>query len=187
MKRIRLCFHKPKPTDYLGQGIRFWTWLVSSKNRTVPGYDHVEIWTPNEMGIFSDAEFEVPKPVWVVGTCWTSTMRGDNNGTVNRPACEIINNPLRWDVYEREITDEQYNMLMAYMELQVSINKGYSFRDIGKFFGLGFLTDAKRNICSEFSNNSLYEGDILDEGGVVSPRRLAYLITKSGGWKKIEL
>jgi hypothetical protein len=114
-------------------------------------------------------------------------MRGDNNGTVKRPAGEIYHNMARWDIYETEVTDGEYETLIGWMDLEVKNNKGYGMFDFAKFFGLGWLiSDKLRNICSEFCNNALWRIGELAKFGVVSPRRLAYLIKQAGGWTIIE-
>ena len=174
MVTIRCLFYKAKRGDghWLDNGINGWTWLISAKNRTVGPYSHVEIGHPTSTICdrlnLSDN-----------GYMTTSTMRGDRNGSVVRPTIDVIQNIDRWDVCEIELEDADYMMMMDYLENEVLQNKGYSKRDCGKFFGLGFLADPKRNICSEISNNALYFADVLDEMGVVSPRRLAYLLEQA--------
>lgn len=186
--KIRVLLHKPKRWDLLGQGIRFWTGLISKKNRTVGPYDHAEVWTLDEYDYaFTDESFEVPKIRWILGTAWTSTMKDKANGTVKRPASDVIHNPKRWDYIEIDLDDDSdiypdnYDALMNYMEDEVRDNKGYGIFDFAKFFGLGWLIiDKLRNICSEFVNNALYHGGVVMKRGVVSPRRLAYLLVQAG-------
>lgn len=183
--KIRILLHKPKKWDILGQLIRFWTWLISAKNRTIGGYDHTEVWTPRWGEIFEvpklDFKTQVEIGSFYLGTCWTSTMKDKAKGTVKRPASDVIHNPARWDYIEVELTDDQYDDLLTCMEWEVRHNKGYGILDFAKFFGLGWLIrDKNRNICSEFVNNALWKADVLDKFGVVSPRRLAYLLNAKG-------
>ncbi len=191
--KIRVLLHKPKRWDLLGQAIRIWTGLISAKNRTVGPYDHAEVWTPDDIGLFkrsNGTEYtgHSRKVIYkVVGTCWTSTMKDKAKGTVKRPASDVVHNPIRWDYIEIEfggddmIYPDDYDALMNYMEQAVRNNKGYGKWDFAKFFGLGWLiVDKKRNICSEFCNNALWNGGILEKHGVVSPRRLAYLLVQAG-------
>lgn len=145
-------------------------------------YAHVEIWTPDINGnfevLYKDLEWDTLRSVYV-GTCWTSTMRksasmiGKKNGTCCRPAAEVLIHPERWDVKEYEVSAHDYKRGIFWMEYKVRRNKGYSLRDTGKFFGLGFLADAARDICSEFCHNAGVIFNILTHPfRVVSPRWL---------------
>lgn len=182
--KIRILLHKPKRWDILGQAIRFWTGLISAKNRTAGPYDHAEVWTPNTIVPVKPESLQFGVTMdrfYPAGTCWTSTLKDKARGTVKRPASDVIHNPARWDYIEFDLTEGQHDDLMGYMELQVGINKGYGIFDFAKFFGLGWLIrDKSRNICSEFVNNALWQADVVDKFGVVSPRRLAYLLNAKG-------
>jgi hypothetical protein len=122
------------------------------------------------------------------GTCYTSTMgqirsRGTiiQSGTCKRPAARVLKHPERWDCVEIDINEIEYYEMMRYLDDQVLNNAGYGKIDVAKFFGLGFITDKKRNICSEIVHNALIEGDVLDgEHKVVSPLLLAILLVKAG-------
>jgi hypothetical protein len=106
-------------------------------------------------------------------------MRGEDNGTVKRPACEVLKNPGRWDYIEVEMEECYHTDMLWYMEMQVSINKGYSIRDILKFVSPIHFPDNKRNICSEFVNNALCVADIFSNAGIISPKAVyKRLITK---------
>ena len=150
-------FLKTRRIHLVDDAISWWTW---SGNIGTEPYAHVEVWTPAiKENVYA---FENPfvagtppnKFFPLLGTCWTSTMRGENNGTVKRPASEVIKHPERWDYVEIDIPEDDYNRLIYWMELEVENNKGYGKRDIGKFVGLGFLADPERNICSEFTHNA---------------------------------
>lgn len=187
MAKIRVIFYKARWGDkhWLDNAISTWTWLISAKNRKVGPYSHVEIWTPQSTGLFkrsNGSEYNGHsrkiryKPV---GTCWTSTMRGKDNGTVKRPASEVIQNPKRWDCCEIEVTDGTFSELSYWMGDEVDNNMGYSKRDILKFLSPIHFPDDTRNICSEFVNDALAGCDIIKGMGIVSPRRLAYKLIQA--------
>jgi hypothetical protein len=183
-KKIRVIFYKAKWGDkhWLDNAISIWTGLISAKNRKVGPYSHVEIQTANGAGDFwyINNSF-TPIANHASGTCWTSTMRGKDNGTVKRPADTVINNRARWDYCEIEMDDAWYEKVIAWMTIEVDMNHGYSKRDLLKFFGLGFLADHQKNICSEFCNNAINKRYIMPgESEVVSPRRLAWKLQKAG-------
>lgn len=131
-------------------------------------YSHTEIWKPDKKGMFiTPPENLATKPLikWFksnvfTGTCYTSTMgqvRNKNappeDGTVKRPANQVLKNPERWDYVEVDLEDKDFDRLIYWMDLEVENNLGYGKRDTLKFFGLGFLADKLRNICSEFDHN----------------------------------
>lgn len=179
MVKIRILFYKAKRGDghWIDNAIDIWTWLISPKNRTVGPYGHVETGHPTtEPSEFEQSLVDLEND----GYMSTSTMRGINNGSVMRPTKTVIENIDRWDVCEIEIEELDYRAMMQYLINEVHQNKGYSKRDILKFFGLGIFADKTRNICSEIVNNALYFAGVLDEMGVVSPRRLAYLLKQKG-------
>ena len=189
MAKIKIIFYKPRFGDghWLDNAISLWTWLISAKNRKVGPYSHVEIWTPDFTGLFRRSGGTVyladTREVCYkrVGKCWTSTMRGKDNGTVKRPAREVIQNPKRWDVCEVEVTGEQYTHLLSCMKIEVDSNIGYAKKDLLKFIvGVWHDPDESRNICSEFVNNMLYFTNVLTDHCIVSPRRLAYKLIQSG-------
>ena len=150
-------FIKTRRIHLVDDAISWWTWFG---NIGTGPYSHVEIWTPAERGMFITHPLKASKlnkiEVYtkIHGTCWTSTMRGDNNGTVKRPASEVLKNPKRWDYVEIDIPEDDYSRLIYWMQLEVENNKGYGKRDLLKFFGLGMFADKLRNICSEFTHNA---------------------------------
>jgi hypothetical protein len=178
-KRIRVIFYRAKWGDkhWLDNAISIWTGLISSKNRKVGPYSHVEIWTPSTSSDFINEGCDGRD---YLGMSFTSTMRGKDNGTVSRPAYTVINNPARWDYADIELSDEQYQRVLLWMVFQVTTNTGYSKRDLLKFFGIGFFADKTKNICSEFCNNAIQQAWGLDDDEVVSPRRLAWKLQKAG-------
>jgi hypothetical protein len=113
-------------------------------------------------------------------------MRGDDNGTVMRPASKVLKNPKRWFYYELECDDADFDMAMLWAETACKNNKGYGKRTLLKFIGINWI-DKLRKICSQIS----YKWGVLcenfpmpkgkDDGKfVISPRRLAAMCEKLG-------
>lgn len=190
--KMRIIFYKAKWGDgsFIDNAINTWTWLISAKNREVGDYAHVEVWTANEDGNYekqANAYYQggqwnycIPNNAHM-GTCWTSTMQGEDNGTVKRPASEVLKHPDRWDVCEVEVpAGYKYECGMNWMKAAVINNKGYSKWDIIRFISPIHFPDNDRNICSEFVNNALYYMGVWDKWGIVSPRRLAYKLKQAG-------
>ncbi|HDZ38772.1 MAG TPA: hypothetical protein ENH62_10870 [Marinobacter sp.] len=166
MKQVRFVFFKAKfewrnvlpgrKIRLIDDGISLWTGLF---NWFTPGYSHVEVW------IHEDPDWDY----WVTlgdsiygksqhqfrGICYTSTMRGDDNGTVSRPASTVFKYPKRWEYIEFEVTDESFEHALVWADERVFHNKGYSKRDLLRFAmplwllkGLK-IADPDREICSE--------------------------------------
>jgi hypothetical protein len=148
-------------------------------------YAHVEIWTPSEHG------YIIPRPVdWWNGNMATSTTRDEWDGTVMRPAKEVILDRSRWDYAEYMVSNDHYRYAERWAADQVLNNKGYSNEDIGKFIPAvrHFVNDPKRNICSEFCHNWMVKAQrFLEPFMVISPRKLAYRIWKEHDKKLISL
>ncbi len=170
MKKVRYVFYiakfdllnvirgKRKP-HLIDDGISLWTGLF---NWWTPGYSHMSVWIPGENG-----DFVIPtytpnfyrgpsaEDFLNVGTCYTSTMRGDDNGTVSRPASTVFKHPERWEYIEFKVTDESFEAAKAWADERVKNNKGYSKRDLLRFaMPLWLLkrlkiADPDREICSE--------------------------------------
>ena len=174
-KKIRVVFYRAKTGDghWLDNAINTWTWLISAKNRKVGPYSHVEIWTPDDRVFMMDGY----RPV---GEMWTSTMRGENNGTVSRPANTVIENAERWDYCEIELSEGDYECLIEEMKRNVKENKGYSKRDLWRFFLPFHRNDKSRDICSEFVNDNLYVIGVVNAMDIPSPRRLAWKLKQAG-------
>lgn len=137
------------------------TWLP---NLFTPWYSHVEVWIADEDGNGKFIRCIVPGGTnqggshvsWCFdGTCYTSTMRGDANGTVSRPASEVFTNPKRWEYLEFEVTDESFEVAKTWADERVAGKHKYSMKDIRRFFmPLWMLRklkwdDPEREICSE--------------------------------------
>lgn len=148
---------KRKP-HLIDDGISLWTGLF---NWWTPGYSHWEGWKPGPSGNFINVDcvtsldgIIVPIPFFE-GTCYTSTMRGKDNGTVKRPASGVFTNPERWDFVELEVTDNSMAEATEWADERVKENIGYGKKTILRFGMPLFLTkwlkldDPKREICSE--------------------------------------
>ena len=157
-------------------------WLISI--RTMSKYSHCEIWVPDGDGTFMypspDPESDTWYTIGPFGTCYTSTMRGDVNGTVKRDASLVLDHPEHWHYVEIPLTDEQYKFLILAMDMDVANNKGYSRWDILKFVSPIHIEDNERNICSEACNNWLVYIAIIKGFGIVSPAKVLKKLLKCG-------
>ncbi len=165
MKTVRFVFYlakfdiinvirRKRKLHLVDDGISWWTGLF---NWFTPPYSHSEVWIQNEFGYFiqiGTMSAEVPF-INFLGNCYTSTMRGDANGTVSRPASGVFKNPKRWEYVEFEVTDESFEEAKHWADERVRLNKGYSLRDLRRFaLPLWLLKkfkwdDPDREICSE--------------------------------------
>lgn len=162
MKKIRIL-------GYVTPGFKWKyrvNWLISAW--TLSKYSHVEIWTPDQN------EFVNPYScgLQVVGTCYTATMRGEDNGTVKRDASLVLDHPEHWEYIELEISDELYDKLIIWMDFQVATNLGYSKWDLLKFLSPIHFPDDHRNICSEFVGNALYVIRVFSDWGIITPKEV---------------
>jgi hypothetical protein len=193
IKRIRILLYR---TPWKLKLKYLVNWLISI--RTWSKWSHIEAWTANEDGKFFEMSqgtqgnvesngsldgqsFTITMPTYewsFLGTCYTSTMRGEDNGTVKRDASEVLDHPENWDYIEVEV--EAYQQMMLYMNNQVGSNKGYGNWDILKFVSPIHFDDKGRNICSEFVNNALFFGLVLKGYGIVSPNAVAKKLLKLG-------
>ncbi len=188
--KIRILMYKYK-WKWVNFAIQAWTWVW---NWRTTSYSHCEVWAPRENGgqfrsrvrcrcwegtMEGDEEDYHKTAYW--GDCWSSTMRGDYNGTVKRPASEVITHPERWDYYEIEISDGSYCAMVVFMEAACERNKGYDKPALLKFF-LPFWRKSTpdKYICSEFVQAALHFIGIFDELYLWSPRRLSRKLGKLG-------
>jgi len=157
MKKIRVLFYRPKIDGHIvDNGIGIWTGLLNTIGLTVKFKgnflkarrivkalmcSHMEIWTIGEDGH------------WMSGQCWTSTMRGPESGVCVRSASEILKHPERWFYAEFDV----YDHLLTVLNRKVKENKGYDKALIGRFFGLWWMGDKEKYICSEFVNEVLLD------------------------------
>jgi len=188
MKKIRILFYKSKVGDghWIDNGISLWTKLFNWRTKN---YSHVEVWWANEKGNFEEPEVDDaydPTGKWVfVGQCFTSTMRGKENGTVIRDASEVLKNPGRWDVAEIEIVSTfRIGRAKLYAELEAKENKGYDKLCIADFFNpfrRWIRLHAKdKNICSEAGDKFLLWCGIFCKLTQPSPRRLSRKLIEKG-------
>ncbi len=181
-------------------------WLISLWTRSK--YSHAEAWTPRDMtnDVFTQTELIKPskgdistscgyttvtvtEPVYrtnIFGTCYTSTTRDDNSGTVKRDASLVLTHPEHWEYFEFELTELQYTLLEFIMNKDVDNNKGYAFWDLLKFLSPVHFSDNERAICSEAVNDWLVAIGILLGGGIISPKKLHKKL-KEKGYKTVEL
>ncbi len=175
-------FLKTRKIHLVDDAISWWTWIANIGTRP---YSHVEVWLPDEQGLFKRSDGSIYDgqsrkiKYKIVGTCYTSTMRGDEKGTCSRLASEVLSkHPERWEYKEFEITPTRYEVGSTWAKVQVKNNKGYGFKNFGKFFGLGKVVyDRFRDICSQFSYNYAVMVFIFPlPFKIVSPRRLSRLL-----------
>ncbi len=163
--RIRVLFYKAMRDGHIvDDGISLWTKLF---NWNTPPYSHVEIWWPL-CGSFSK------------GFCFTSTMRGEDNGTTVRPASEVLTHPERWDYVEILVDDDIANMAIARAREAAHNNKGYDKWALASFFGFRNAGSEGKDICSEVAYMFLVWCFVFFSKGRPSPRRLYKWLKKLG-------
>lgn len=153
---------------FLDDGIGIWTFLVNfirwpkKIKLLIQSYcSHVEIWTPDAKDGFE--KYSIKK-----GKCWTSTMRGKENGVVCRDVKEVLTHPERWICMEWETDEERYGNGINWMTDKVITNQGYGKQTIRSFFWMRrtakvvYVNGKKviQYICSSFCDNAF---DILKE------------------------
>ncbi len=186
----------------LNRAIAAATWPANIGTEPV---SHTSLWEPNENGKF-DCDWEVTAP-GPYGQCWTSTTRGDANGTVVRPAPGVLDHPENWYYTEHETDKFLFNYAKTFADARVNANKGYSWRDLSRFImplwlmkGLR-LADNGREICSEHVAQWMVDMGVLDKITIPSPRRLCKAVVlatgsplrrliddavvRDGNWKKV--
>ena len=167
MKKVRFVFYiakfewrnflKGRKIRLVDDGISLWTGLF---NWWTPKYSHMSVWKQEGRSRFRICPLVAKEGVIVTapaftGTCYTSTMRGDDNGTVKRPASEVFRDPRRWEYIEFQVTDESFEEAKTWADDRVAMKWSYSKRDLLRFAmplwmlkGLK-LADPDREICSE--------------------------------------
>ena len=150
---------------------------------------HAEVWIPDD-GAFDGAE---PKD-YVLGTCYTSTLRKPYNGVCSRSASSILKHPDRWNYFEIDIQDCWYNQFIASMDEKVLKNQGYDKWTIASYFWYKRLGSPSKYICSEFvhdsilpfvnDNGRLWRNLVYTNSSRImrcpSPIRLAHALHRSG-------
>jgi len=171
--KIRSVFYKAKRDGHvLDDGISAWTKLF---NWGTGPYSHVEIWWDWLDKFVIDGE--------IGGLCYTSTMRGRNNGTVIRPACDVFKNPNRWDYAEFEVPKPNAAHAVLVAKREVNRNEGYDKATIASFFWPWRFGSKTKAICSERGYQFLWDCDLFpkrDRTKRPSPRRLSRWIEDLG-------
>jgi len=169
MKTIRVLEYK-YTGKFLNWAISAWTGLF---NWNTPRYSHSEIWWPDEFGKFFNS-------TGIVGECFTSTMRGDYNGTVIRPARSVIKYAGRWDYFEIEVDDPKFKSAECWARIAAKRNKGYDKPAVMSFFLPIRFGSSSKDICSETAYSFLLQCGVFEVAKIPSPRRLAKWLMKLG-------
>ena len=168
--------------------------------RTLSKYSHCELWAADENGDFiaiehidaTEVSFDrsdeyctatlvLPQDtISYLGTCYSSTIRDDEDGTRAADASLVLKHPEHWHYVLIPVTDEQYAFLTLIMKLSVANNKGYALWDLLNFLSPIHFPDNDRNICSEAVNNWLVIIGILMGMGIVSPGTLLKKLLNRG-------
>ncbi len=161
---------------WLNRGILAATWLPNIGTEPV---SHCEVWERYYPGAFSYLfETDTGYETAYYGQCWTSTTRDDDDGTVVRPAAQVLTNPERWYYTEHEVDKFLFHYAKTFADARVHANKGYSYRDLSRFImplwllKVTRLADNGREICSEHVAQWLVDMGVLDKNTIPSPRRL---------------
>ena len=174
--KIRVLFYKAQKDGHVvDDGISLWTKLF---NWNTPPYSHVEIWWPDKDGKFTNPY--VGNSATPVGECFTSTMRGEDNGTVIRPAGEVLTHPKRWDYIEITVAEEDALTAKGLALLAAQANSGYDFFCILGFFLPFRVRSKEKNICSEAVQKFLVWCKVFPKKKIWSPRRLSKQLDKLG-------
>ena len=184
MKTFRVLFYKSKVGDgkWIDNAISLWTMFF---NWGTKNYSHCEVWLPDENGEFQEPDWDEGKYSFV-GQCFTSTMRDKIDGTVIRPASEVLKHHERWDYCEGEAEDADYENAVAWAYAKVAENEGYGKRTIGRFFmpiwlfKLLRLEEENKDICSEVAEMFCIIAKWICEKLFRSPRRLSRKLIKKG-------
>jgi len=110
-------------------------------------------------------------------------MRGDLNGTVIRPASEVLKHPGRWSYMEIEVKDVLYEKAVRWAHCMARDNKGYNKRMIASFFNpfkKRIVTDDDMYICSVAVQGWHWVLDMFDDWYIWSPLKLWYKLDEMG-------
>jgi len=136
------------------------------------GYSHAEIWFPDSGGRFVDEEDGS-----YCGITFSSTMRGDVNGTRFEIASVLLRHPERWDWIEIEVTKEQLEL--AHRVACEELGKKYDLLGILGFVIPGIYNPDDKWYCSEVVAYIAYRIWILNKHHTtISPRRLSKKINQ---------
>lgn len=171
--KIRVLYYRAERDGHvLDDGISAWTWLF---NPGTGPYSHVEIWIPHP-----DFGFEYKTIVGYTGMCYTSTMRGEDNGTVMRSADKVLKHPERWDYTEIDVEPRLVAHAVQMAEARVERNQGYAKVAIAGFFLPIRIQSKDKRICSEETQHFLVWCEVFHDYATWSPRRLSRKITDLG-------
>ena len=120
------------------------------------------------------------------GECFTSTMRGDNNGTVIRHEKDVLTDKTRWKAITLEVEDSIFNYAWENAKQEAMNNKGYDKKCIGGFFLPWRLHSIYKNICSEAVQKFLKWCGFFRSYHVWSPLRLVWKILRLDESYKLE-
>jgi len=101
---------------------------------------HCEVWWPDKNGNFKYGIFKFSSGY--LSECFTSTMgvAGGKNrtgdGTIIRPASEVLKHPKRWIYCEKEVPKEALEHTKKWAIMMVYFNLGYDRGDIWKLLNL---------------------------------------------------
>ena len=169
--KVRVLFYRAERDGHaIDDAISLWTKLF---NWHTPPYSHCEIWWPTET---YPRHFD-----WKAGRCFTSTMRGDDNGTVIRPASDVLTHPERWDYIEIDVDPIKLAAAIGLAQLFAKQNKGYDILCLLGFFFPWRLRNKKKDICSEVCQKFLVWCGIFPDYKVWSPRRLSARTVEATG------
>lgn len=185
--KFRVLMYKAKfdghPIDDM---INLWTGL-HPKNWGTGNYSHTEVWIPDEYGCFEGPVMHPTEPVYArnnyLGQCFTSTMRGENNGVVIRPASDVLKNTDRWDYFEIEVSEYFLKIANNWALQMVAANKGYDKMSLLSFILPFRFGPPDKYICSEIVLRYIQMaclGMFYDKKHVPSPRRLAKWLQEEG-------
>jgi len=174
MNHYRLAFHRSKwgDGDIIDNGIvvtcRPFNWLAGP-------YSHVETWMPDEHGEYMDEDGTF------LGRCFTSTRYGDYDGTVVRPAHEVIGRHYeRWDITTKiEVDEKQCRAILDYVDYETMNNEGYDIPCILTFF-LWRIHSPEKNICSEVAQFVCHLAGLFKKLKLWSPMKLSRKVKKAG-------
>jgi len=171
---VRFLFYLADNRDNqrLDDSIAWWTkWF----NRGTPPVSHEEVWIPdNEFG------FHYPILSLYTGQCFTSTMRGDVNGTVLRNAATVLTNPERWVYFEVEVSTDLFKLAHILVDDAVVNNKGYDTSAIPSFFWFWRFGSKTKDICSEVCKRFGMWCGVFNNDKIESPRRQYRRFVKMG-------
>lgn len=198
--RYRFLFHSPKGERGIGKLIVGWTWFLGLfYNWKVLKYNfsHEEGWKPDKNGQFErrvlckyhqgnmrDDEDAYHRTEYL-GTCFSSTTRGDANGVRFEDASKVVGkHPERWWYVEVEIEDDE--KAISFVKSQVG--KEYDFAGIAGFVQPVNIQDHGKWYCSEIMDTFKWLALVRNKvtGGRyklqkrVSPRRAAHILVKMG-------